>query len=510
MFSWQANREWVCPMRISSFRIAVAAAVTAAFALRLATVPHYVESLDGWFFVRGVERYSVVVMRPHWPGYPLYILLGRALGLVTQDAARALHLLSVLASSLTAWPLMVLARDWCHDLPADSFAAERSGVAAGVLWALAPLSWLTGTEILSEPPALLVALLVLACSDRVLRSEHRSQPWLLTGAVLAGLMLGIRLAYLPLVLPLAYTALVRQARGVRIRPVPAWALAFALMAVVVASWLLWQLAADGLGFVEAARQRLSEHFGSWGRRVVAGGHWWKRPLWFLATFARQSLGDGWTPSVGITAAVLVGVPVLLGSMRLARHPDRGTRALVLLFAGPYVLWILAANDVSLPRHSLALLALACIAAGLGLPRGWPGLALAGGAGVALLTVTLPLALARRADPPVAHRLAEYVAHDLDPRRTTILVTPDVAWVSVFLEELAPGHHAQSVTVADLNDTAERLEGRGWTVYSTSPPREAPQEWAPVAHFTRRLVTDARGPRELWLYRHLSPGVTPGP
>ena len=133
------------PARRFLLRGAVLCAVT--FALRLWTLPRFVESVDGWCFVRGVVRYSSVEARPHWPGYPLYIALGKLLALATGDAARALHLLSAAATSLTALPLMLLARDWCAAGGADTARAEEAGLVAGLLWAVVPGSWLSGNEI---------------------------------------------------------------------------------------------------------------------------------------------------------------------------------------------------------------------------------------------------------------------------------------------------------------------------------------------------------------------------
>ena len=88
------------------------ALAAAALLLRLLTAPSAVDSLDAILFVRGLERYSVMEARPHWPGYPVYMAVGHVFELIRGDAEASLRLVSILASSLSVWPLMALVRDW--------------------------------------------------------------------------------------------------------------------------------------------------------------------------------------------------------------------------------------------------------------------------------------------------------------------------------------------------------------------------------------------------------------
>src|SRR5262249_49956591 len=140
-----------------SFALRGAVLCLALFALRLWTLPPFVESVDGWSFVRGVVRYSALEARPHSPGYPLYIALGKLLAALAGDVVFALHLVSIASSSLAALPLMALARDWSAAAGSDREAAERAGLGAGVLWGLTPGSWLAGSEIFSDSLGLLLA-----------------------------------------------------------------------------------------------------------------------------------------------------------------------------------------------------------------------------------------------------------------------------------------------------------------------------------------------------------------
>ena len=82
------------------------------FAGRVLTMPHYIETIDSYNFVRALDHYSVVDYSPHWPGYPVYIWIGSFVNRFVSDPVLALHLLSVAATSLTVFPLAALTVAW--------------------------------------------------------------------------------------------------------------------------------------------------------------------------------------------------------------------------------------------------------------------------------------------------------------------------------------------------------------------------------------------------------------
>src|SRR4029077_11260596 len=65
--------------------------------VRLATLPASLWEWDEVLFVKGVELFDPVHHRPHPPGYPLLIGLGKLLRLVTGDPFHALVALSVIS-----------------------------------------------------------------------------------------------------------------------------------------------------------------------------------------------------------------------------------------------------------------------------------------------------------------------------------------------------------------------------------------------------------------------------
>src|SRR5260221_9478779 len=149
-----------------TFGMGVTALILAALAARLATRSGVPDNDDAIFFIRGVQRFSVAEMRPHWPGYPVYIAAGKLVASVAGDAAAALQILSAAAVVIVAWPLASIVRAWAASLGAESRRADAGALAAAALWLVLPISWVTGTQIVSDPPGFLCGLGILALSLR--------------------------------------------------------------------------------------------------------------------------------------------------------------------------------------------------------------------------------------------------------------------------------------------------------------------------------------------------------
>ena len=471
-----------------------------ALLLRSFTTPTGVDSLDALFFVRGLSRYSVLEARPHWPGYPVYMAVGRLVALVAADAEAALRAVSVLASSLSVWPLMAVVQGWRQAAGGALPSARRAAVLAGLLWVLSPLSWLVGNQIGSEPLALLVALTVLGLASRsVTGSSPESLP--LAGA-LAGLLLGIRLPYGSLLLPLFESVRRRlaSADGRSTRRALVWcALAAALP---VAAWLGWQVSMDGGGFFAMADLRLRAHYGNWTERVLAHGHWFSRPAGLARVLVVDGLG-GWWPGLPlgrVPATVGWAALIVAGGIRLRAIPV--ARRMLAFWTFPYLLMILLFNDVGLSRYALPLVAAICMLGGMASPeRPLPARGMAAAMAFALAAVTLPLAREHRRAPLPAVQWVRYLEHLQPPERAAVIVTDDVPLVSLLIEEYAPAHRHALVSRPEMPALVAAYEAEGRRVYSTSPDPTAPQEWTPRACFARSPLLQSRGPWELWLYEH---------
>jgi len=324
----------------------VAVAVS-AIAFRLATAPSTPATFDEVSFLIALERYDLLAFEPHFPGYPLTVLLARAAqGLGAQTPYAALNA-AVLVPALMA--LFRLA------------GGSWRGLWAATLFAWAPLAVHEALRPLSDTLAASLAVVAIA-----LLIPPRGAPRL--GRLMLGaLVLGASAAAKPdhalllafLILPLRRCV----SRG----------LAWAGVSAIVLAWAGFGLAAlaAGCGGLEPALEEgfrfLGGHLGEWGGLAESSPR---------IVYAAAPLGDfaptedtGWG-SLGIRLA-----SVLALSAAALRAP-RWLRRALLIGALPYALWLLFGQTLSHPRHALVLAPLLFVLAARGLPRSRFGVALA--------------------------------------------------------------------------------------------------------------------------------------
>lgn len=460
----------------------------ALFALRLAISPGHVDSMDGVYFVRGVERYSLAESRPHWPGYPVYIGAGKLLCLAGLSAPTALHVLS--AAGWTACLFLIAALAGTGRPRAEVLPA---GVAAASVWGLAPVAWFGGEQILSDVPALALALGTWWLASRPDGGPRAT----VAGALLAGMTAGARLPYVALLAPwlVAQATRVRRASS---RARVAWIAAVLVpLASSVAVWLLWQIARDP-AYLDLAAGRIQAHLGNWHHRVLA------QPGVRLGDLARTFVlhgAGGWLPGaplLRLPLTLLLAAAAVRGLRALARAPR--VAGLLALWTLPYLLLVLTANDPRLARYTLPLTAAVAVTAGIGIAGRWTSAAIVA-AGV---TAIVPLDRLARTQPPLPVQVVSYVSATLDPSRDVLLISDDSAPLRPFLEEA--GWPVEAVGEERLLERAERLSREGRRVYATSPSMHAPERWRLEARFRRDRLLESRPPREIALFRYEAPGT----
>lgn len=251
----------------------------------LSTVPFNGDSVH---YLLAMERFDLAQARPHPPGYPLYVLAGKAARLIAGDPHRALVLLSVLASVVAVWGVARLGA---------AMGSRAVGLWAGVLLAVNPMFWLHGELALpyavEAAGAILVALAAWECHTR---PGGRRAMVLALSFSLAG---GFRPTVLPLLAPVFLFGLARLDWRDR-------ALALGITGATVLAWLVPLVAlSGGVGTNLDLARRQSE---------IAGGK----------TSLLAGAVDGWVDNLGLFATTLLAavhliIPLAVVAM-LRRRP----------------------------------------------------------------------------------------------------------------------------------------------------------------------------------------------
>jgi hypothetical protein len=413
-----------------------------------------------------LDDFDLARFQPHFPGYPVYIALGRLAHLFLRAPLEAATAVSAAASAVTTIGLWRLVR---------SAGSERAALIAVGLYAFAALPFVSGGAALSDTTASACAVLAFAAL-----AEERA----LASGVLIALMLGTRASYFPLALSwLALTGRCGRALAGAALGGVAWAAPFAAVVGVRQG-------------VALGRAHLAGHFTDWGGSIATRPGLGGRAL----AFARDLFFDGIAPSWWALVALVV---IAFAGWNLRRPTARAT-AVALTVALPYALWVLLAQNVlEQPRHLLPLVILALVGLALVLEGRGP---LAVAAVAVIAVASLPVAMARARTRPAAAELAAHVTRWYGAD-TVLFGGRSIRMV----HQVAPGVAAYERTwLAEVDVALERPSSLPHHVLITSEVEIDPRRAArvrPGPTFCRDLVIE-RAQRCLGLSEYFIRGNAP--
>jgi hypothetical protein len=379
------------------------------------------EDVDSVNFALGLRDFDPARHRPHPPGYPIYMALGKASNLVLGEP-RALAVWGALFGALSAFALLRLfgaldALDGDLVFPPARLRQLRVGewlgrpAVAAALTMMAPLFWMTASRPMSDSAGLAVSLTAQAILLTAMVRQRaaaaagespssgaaaRSGRIILLGAFVSALAIGFRSQGAWLTLPLLVLVVAdRAGRGA------AGALVGALFWLTAGTllWLVPLVIASGgpSAYYGAFSAQAGE---DWAGVDLLAANISARRLAFALhdSLVRHWAGAGWF----IVLLAAIGAAVLLW---------RGRRALIVIIVAfvPYAIFHLLFQETMTTRYALPLVpAVAYLAVrGLHAPPSVGGLTLAAGLALLFGATTAPVTAAyARAGGPVSHALAD--------------------------------------------------------------------------------------------------------
>ncbi|MGP3559585.1 nucleoporin-interacting protein [Geobacillus sp. BK01] len=321
------NRLWLC------FSIGMAAVLVGA---GLYWASPYAAAWDEVDFTLALERYDLLAMQPHFPGYPYFILGGMAVHAVVANPAKALSVLNVLVLGSAVFPLVWLLR-------------RHVPLPAALLAALAVFSssyvFLAAARPMSDGAALGVLWWYIWAVERT----HRQKTWRaqLLPAALFSVLMGIRLSYAPFAVALLFLWYEDWKTHRRFSRVAASALAAAgfqliwVAAVARTEGGLWPFFKLGWAFVHG-------HFSDWGGTAAAS------PLPFSERVCRFLINNFLWTGIASQNAWLLAAYAVMGAIAWRAGRFQLPRSLV-VSALLYAVWALLAQNIEKPRHLLPLI-----------------------------------------------------------------------------------------------------------------------------------------------------------
>jgi hypothetical protein len=398
--------------------LAWGALVAACVGSRLATTITYIEDPDSLRFALSVaDAYDVAALQPHFPGYPVFWAAAELFYLPTGSFSASFSVVGGLATVGLVWALL--------RLRGVALRSVDGAAIAGVVF-FSPLVWLMGTRYMPDLLGTATALAALALLIRAVSRPNGAvdETAALGGIVLAGLLAGLRLSYLPLVIAPALFVLWRSRRPVRL-------VGAGLISVAV--WLVPMILDTGLWtLVDVAWGQTTGHFTDFGGTVQTESDLGRRVAGTVQGLWADGLGGWWPGRHGLTGLAGAGVLGLggLGAWRLIRNrrsPRRvGWMVGCVLVYGVWMFFF--QNVVHKSRHVLPLLALLLPVLAEGAAALWRGRhtwargAVLGAAG-AYAAVALVLAVQHQAPTAIAQAKRFVEAQTERPRPTRVASVP---------------------------------------------------------------------------------------
>ena len=335
-----------------SLRLPTALLALAFVALHLPFLPASLEDLDSINFALGIRDFDVAQHQPHPPGYPVFILVAKAVHALIPSEAHALSLVGILASGLAVFFLVRLFEALDHRRE----AARPAALLATVLVVASPLFWVTAARPLSD-----VAGLAAALAAQALGMTARSRQGLVAAAVIAGIGAGVRSQVVWLTLPVLALCIVRQPSAVRLRSAFDVAVGY-LTAILVWAVPLVLLTGGPAAYLRSLLGQGAEDFTG----VVM---LWTTPT--VRQLARTLQNTFVAPWASLPGAVAVLLPALLG-LAVVLKQQRRTLGLLAVAFGPYLVFHMLFQETETTRYALPLVVPVAYAAVRGIASLSPG------------------------------------------------------------------------------------------------------------------------------------------
>ncbi len=302
---------------------------------RLMSAVYYIEDLDSLRFALGVVDYDVTKLQPHFPAYPVFCFFAKAVYALTDRYAVAFAVLGGVATFGIIYFALGIAQ---------IKITTPLGLIAVFLLFFNPLLWLMSNRYM--PDAMGVAG-VLACCYFAAKQESGKAG---LGFFIAGISLGVRLSYAPMLLVSLLLRL--KERGPRLQFVAAGAAG-------VAVWLIPLIAITGwTELTKAAQTQTQGHFADFGGTVATEPDFALRSFGLFESIWADGFGLYWERRHVVTACTTVALlGILVANWRAVVQRVNRSVLLSAPFIGCvlYLGWIfLFQNVVHKSRHVLPL------------------------------------------------------------------------------------------------------------------------------------------------------------
>lgn len=291
-------------------------------------------------FSLALDRYDVMAMQPHFPGYPYLILGGKLINIWIENQTAALTVFNSLFYFSALFPMYQLAR---------AYLTRSSSLLMAALLYSSSYMLVIVNQPMSEGAAIACLWWYFWSIEKAIKENSRTARML--PLVLFSVLLGIRLSYVPFAVGLFYLFYKKWALKTYTMKQIVFHLGAAMLFQFV--WVGALMVSEGSlkGFVKLSLAFTSGHFNSWGNTAVSSSvPFWER--------AKTLIVDNvlWT---GVFAQSLFLCVLYVALISLCFYhfkwnmlKQHSASQLAVIMSMSYFFWALFAQNIDKPRHIL--------------------------------------------------------------------------------------------------------------------------------------------------------------
>lgn len=308
------------------------------FIFQLFFINPYASTWDQVDFALAIDRYDLLAMQPHFPGYPYFILGGKLFSIIIKDPAMALTFFNILLFSTTVYPIYQIGRRY--------LTREKAFLLSVTLYSSSYVLLLVNQPI-SEGAAISIFCWYLWSLEKAIHSTNKKT--VLIPLFLLSVLFGIRLSYLPFAIGIIYLFYFKWKR----KEIQLKALLFYTLtgAIFQSIWVLAIALTEGslISFIKLAFAFTDGHFQEWGGSIGSNSLPFLERMYVF--FVENILWTGFFAHSKILMLFYFIIFLVLFYF-LYQYKQSIDRFMVLLLIlnSAYFIWALLAQNIDKPRH----------------------------------------------------------------------------------------------------------------------------------------------------------------
>jgi len=310
---------------------------------RVFTSIYYIEDIDSLRFALSIQDYDILSLQPHFPGYPIFCFIAKILHYIIGNMAISFSIIGGVSIFFIIYYLLRIF---------NANVKTYEGQYIALIIFLNPLFWIMSNRYMPDLMGLSIAL----SSMYYLIYATQQGRHLEKGFLLAGLLCGVRLSYMPLLFFPIFKILYSHKNRINLSY-------FLIFGILI--WLIPMILITGFNDLYAIAQKHTlGHFMDYGGTIFTEQSFTDRLIYLFRSIWADGLGGYWRSrgltSIVITALLVIQFGTSFKDLRRKWNSNKNMQTFLYCIIIYFVWILLFQNVIFKSRHVLPLLLFVCI------------------------------------------------------------------------------------------------------------------------------------------------------